>query len=119
MNQTMFKLVDDWYRFDPKNAISYNIKERLSNYNDSLYDALREAYPKTNWQFWRFKFREREERKLWNSSSTCREFLEWIQDKLEIDSTFDWYQIKESFIEEMGKLALRSVKEKHFIFALY
>lgn len=75
------------------------IGTQLLRVHGHLGNALKFAYPETQWVFGRFK---NVPKKIWADKENIKEFLEYCKIKLYIESNEDWYRISNDQIAELG-----------------
>jgi hypothetical protein len=79
---------EDWYGIFPKDLQHPEGNILLTYYSGGLKEALKECYPDTTWEIWRFKMNSNE---FWDDSGNCKSYLKWLEDQLDIRSERDWY----------------------------
>jgi hypothetical protein len=66
-------------------------------FDDSLHDALADAYPEHKFHPWCFTYVPHS---YWNSLQNQRNFLDWVGKQLNIQHMKDWYSVS---VEQIGK----------------
>jgi len=97
---------DDWYHVKKEDVIERGGRGFLSKYSgNSLQNALREMFPKVEWQPWKF---HRLSNGFWKEDSNrTLPFVKWLESELHIREASDWYDVsQEQLIRFGGKFLL-------------
>ena len=96
----------DWYRVGKKDFQKHYGGGLLnSQFRDSIADAVRDFRPDFEWVPWMFV---RTPRGYWDVLENRREYLRWLEKRLQITSPEGWYAVtKNTFAEHHGRGLLR------------
>lgn len=72
-------------------------------FGESVYDILRSAFPKHDWQPWKFSYVPKA---VWATPNLPARFLSALGTKMKISSMEEWYQISAHEIEQNGGASL-------------
>jgi hypothetical protein len=93
-------LVEEWYGKDKNSIIKKGGSGLIRYYKGSLPRSLRSIYKHTAWKDWLFEYIPRG---FWNSIENCREYMEWLFDRLEYSKGDDWYKVSpQEFLQNYG-----------------
>jgi hypothetical protein len=81
--------VEDWYRVTRSDIAEIDNGNAVSSFGH-IYQALRDIYPFTEWQPWRFAHIPKG---FWDSKENQMLYFNYLEDKLEIYQSKDWYKI--------------------------
>ncbi len=77
--QLKLKKLEDWYKINKRKEFrKYNAEVLLGpqkTYSTTIFDLLKEAYPKFKWKFWLF---HKVGANLWKSKKNQKKFLDWV-----------------------------------------
>jgi hypothetical protein len=88
-------LVEDWYKIGRRDLDQRGGQNLVGELNK----LLKEHYPFTQWQSWRFQGIPNG---YWEDPQQKREFLLWIADQLCLDNPQDWENVRSYQISQMG-----------------
>lgn len=90
--------LEDWY--DVKLADAQLLfGPVLDKYDGSLLVALQQLYPEFSWKFWKFSHLPKTH---WHDTNRQREFVEWLNGELGINTLDDWYMVDLRDVMKMG-----------------
>jgi hypothetical protein len=101
----LYDIVDDegWYGITCKQYIDAGGKGLLMRYDMSPSSMLMTCFTNINWLPWKF---ETISRRYWENSSNQRQFFDYLAEKYAINSTEDWYEMKQEDIMDNGGSSL-------------
>lgn len=105
-DENKFSSLDDFYKVSREVINSHGGKHIFYLHNESLYEALKIAYPNHNWKAWRFIHFTLDE-KFWEKFPLQVSFLDDLGNYLNFSKIEDYYSLKEDDIIRMkGKKLL-------------
>ncbi len=99
--QLGFESSEDWYQIRNRDFRDHNGCTLLQrSYRSSALVAMQDFLPEYNWRPWLFS---KSPRGYWNEAENRRAYMQWLEGKLQIDDTEDWYELSDdSFIQNHG-----------------
>jgi hypothetical protein len=94
---------DDWYNITQIEVEMRGGRRLLDTYGDSLINALKCVFPERHFNTWQFTHAPPG---FWNTESNIRQFLKWVESKLDICSPSDWYNITHTQFASLGGTTL-------------
>ena len=94
-----------WYRVTSKDIILHGGSGLLAQYNESLYNALKEIFPEVSWKPWKFVSAPKG---CWENKEVQREFMQELAGKLNVIKMEDWYKVTRNDIIVNGGSTLLS-----------
>jgi len=96
-----FKSFEDWYNVTKRDINKYGGSGILSNYNNSLVNALLSVYPDFDWIIWKFN-QNTVPQEFWNDKKNQKKFFDWVGEQFRFKSFEDWYNITLEDINKHG-----------------
>jgi hypothetical protein len=91
---------NDWYNFTINGVKALSSSSILSlKFKNSLFRALYKVYPEFQWLHWKFTIAPD---RFWDLQTNRTQFLQWIEEELNIRSEKDWYKVKVADIVNRG-----------------
>jgi hypothetical protein len=91
--------MEDWYEISKFQIEKNGGRQLLRNYGDEMGRLLGNLYPEIDWHPWKF---EDVSDSFWNESENCRNFFDWLGNKMGVKSPFDWYKVNRFDISNNG-----------------
>lgn len=104
-NSLSYSKFEDWYSIT-KNVIKMNGGSQLLRKYSSIYDMMKQVYPKFDWEFYSFPVLQ----KYWNSTENQKDFLIFICNKFNIDTTDLIILERDDYIRMGGSGLLKKYK---------
>jgi hypothetical protein len=89
-SQLNIKYPEQWYSISLNDILSNEGSTLMDIYKDSLANALRTLYPEYEWNMWLFP---NVPTNFFLDFTNQRRYLDWLEDKLSINSVEDWYDV--------------------------
>jgi hypothetical protein len=89
--------VEDWYSITHDDLVINNGIGLMLMYGRSTSKLLESVYCDTNWQEWKFEFIPNE---CWNNEETVKQYMEWLEDRFNIEHHSRWNCITKDIIEQ-------------------
>lgn len=102
---------EDWYRVS-KRQLAAMQQDALLFYYGSLYSAARSNYPEYEWMPWRFAVLPV---KFWDNVENQKKCLEWIGERLGIQTMEDWVKVSRQAVMQAGGRRLLGFHQKSLL----
>eukprot|EP01126_Amoeba_proteus_P045601 TRINITY_DN5116_c1_g1_i3.p1 TRINITY_DN5116_c1_g1~~TRINITY_DN5116_c1_g1_i3.p1 ORF type:complete len:172 (-),score=19.14 TRINITY_DN5116_c1_g1_i3:629-1144(-) len=94
----------DWYTIHNREVFNQpNGSGVLHRFGNSLYKALRAAYPEEDFLPWKFQYSPG---KIWRDEEVMGKFIKWAEERLKINTRQDWYRIS---IQQLGLIGGKKI----------
>jgi hypothetical protein len=88
--QLQFKHWEDWYSVTQSAIEQHGGASLLRMYDDSPPLLITSVFSEHAWLIWRFQVVPKG---FWQDEKNQRKFMEWLQNKLQLNSWEDWYSV--------------------------
>jgi hypothetical protein len=104
------EFVEDWYSIDRPSLITRGAAGLLEYHGNWPSNAFIHNYPDTHWQPWRF---EKLPYLFLESGDIKRDYIEWLEDKLDVVRPEDWYGLTSEHVAAFwGSIFIRNAGKK-------